>query len=51
MILDSTLGVYRQISAIDPAVDGDKRILSLDMFAAAKGHYPAARSWGFGLQG
>jgi pimeloyl-ACP methyl ester carboxylesterase len=40
VILDSTLGAFHQMSAVDPAVDGDKRITSLDMFAAANGYDP-----------
>jgi pimeloyl-ACP methyl ester carboxylesterase len=38
ILLDPTLGAFHQMSAVDPAVDGDKRIAELDMFAAANGY-------------
>ena len=44
VILDSTLGAFHQMSAIDPAVDGEKRDSSLDMFAAANGYDMSAKS-------
>ena len=43
VILDSTLGAFHQMSAVDPAVDGDKRIASLDMFSPANGYDPVAK--------
>jgi hypothetical protein len=38
ILLDSTLGAFHEMSAVDPAVEGDKRIPSLDMFSAANGY-------------
>ena len=38
IILDATLGAFHDMSAIDPAVNGDKRETSLDMFSAANGY-------------
>lgn len=43
IILDSTLGAFHEMSAVDPAVDGDKRIASLDMFSAANGYDTTAK--------
>jgi hypothetical protein len=43
IMLDSTLGAFHQMSAVDPAVDGDKRIASLDMFAAVNGYDMTAK--------
>jgi len=43
ILLDSTLGAFHEASAVDPAVDGDQRIASLDMFAAANGYDAAAK--------
>jgi hypothetical protein len=43
ILLDSTLGAFHQMSAVDPAVDGDKRIAALDMFAPANGYDLATR--------
>ena len=43
IMLDSTLGAFHQMSAVDPAVDGDKRNASLDMFTAANGYDTAAK--------
>ena len=44
ILLDPTLGAFHQMSAVDPAVDGDKRIAELDMFTAANGYNLAAKS-------
>ncbi len=38
VLLDPTLGAFHQMSSVDPAVDGNKRIASLDMFTAANGY-------------
>lgn len=38
ILLDPTLGAFHQMSAVDPAVDGDRRITELDMFAPANGY-------------
>ena len=38
ILLDSTLGAFHQMSAVDPAVDGSKRKPALDMFTAANGY-------------
>ena len=38
VLLDPTLGAFHQMSSVDPAVDGGKRIASLDMFTAANGY-------------
>ncbi len=43
ILLDSTLGTFHSMSAVDPAVDGDKRIPSLDMFSAANGYDTTAK--------
>ena len=43
ILLDPTLGAFHQMSAVDPAVDGDKRIAALDMFAAQNGYDPAQK--------
>jgi len=43
ILIDSTLGAFHQMSAVDPAVDGNRRIGSLDMFIAANGYDPAAK--------
>ena len=43
VMLDSTLGAFHQMSAIDPAVEGDKRNASLDMFTAANGYDAATK--------
>jgi hypothetical protein len=44
IILDATLGAFHDMSAIDPAVNGDKRDASLDMFSAANGYDKATGS-------
>lgn len=44
VLLDSTLGAAHSMSSIDPAVDGGKRIPSLDMFDAANGYDTASGS-------
>ena len=44
ILLDSTLGAFHEMSAVDPAVDGEKRIPSLDMFSPANGYDPATKS-------
>jgi hypothetical protein len=38
IMMDSTLGSFHQMSAVDPAVEGGKRNASLDMFTAANGY-------------
>lgn len=38
VLLDPTLGAFHQMSSVDPAADGDKRIASLDMFTTANGY-------------
>ena len=38
VLLDSTLGAFHQMSAVDPAVDGNERTPALDMFTAANGY-------------
>jgi pimeloyl-ACP methyl ester carboxylesterase len=38
VLLDPTLGAFHQMSSVDPAVDGNKRIASLDMFSVANGY-------------
>jgi pimeloyl-ACP methyl ester carboxylesterase len=38
VLLDPTLGAFHQMSAVDPAIDEDKRIVELDMFAPANGY-------------
>ncbi len=38
ILLDPTLGAFHQMSAVDPAMDGDRRIAELDMFAPANGY-------------
>lgn len=38
LLLDSTLGAFHQMSAVDPAVDGSNRKPALDMFTAANGY-------------
>jgi hypothetical protein len=38
VLLDSTLGAFHQMSAVDPAVAGKVRAPSLDMFAPANGY-------------
>jgi pimeloyl-ACP methyl ester carboxylesterase len=38
ILLDPTLGAFHQMSAVDPAVDGDRRLPALDMFAPANGY-------------
>jgi len=43
IFLDSTLGAFHEMSSVDPAVDGEKRIPSLDMFSAANGYDPVAK--------
>ena len=43
ILLDATLGALHSMSAVDPAVDGDKRIASLDMFSAANGYDTTAK--------
>jgi pimeloyl-ACP methyl ester carboxylesterase len=37
ILLDPTLGGFHQMSSVDPAVDGNKRIAAVDMFTAANG--------------
>jgi pimeloyl-ACP methyl ester carboxylesterase len=45
VMLDSTLGAFHQMSAVDPAAgEGGKRDPALDMFIAANGYDPAAKS-------
>jgi hypothetical protein len=43
IFLDSTLGAFHEMSSVDPAADGDKRIASLDMFSAANGYDTTAK--------
>jgi len=43
IFLDSTLGAFHQMSAVDPAVEGNARNSSLDMFIAANGYDPVAK--------
>jgi pimeloyl-ACP methyl ester carboxylesterase len=43
ILLDSTLGAFHEMSAVDPAVDGEKRISSLDMFSPANGYDTSAK--------
>jgi pimeloyl-ACP methyl ester carboxylesterase len=43
VLLDPTLGAFHQMSSVDPAVNGDKRIAALDMFSAANGFDLAAK--------
>lgn len=43
VLLDPTLGAAHQMSAVDPAVDGEARKLSLDMFAAENGYDMTAK--------
>jgi pimeloyl-ACP methyl ester carboxylesterase len=43
VFLDSTLGAFHQMSAIDPAIAGTARDARLDMFAAANGYDPQAK--------
>jgi pimeloyl-ACP methyl ester carboxylesterase len=38
VLLDPTLGAFHQMSSVDPAADGSRRIASLDMFTAANGY-------------
>ena len=38
IFLDSTTGAFHELSSVDPAFDGNKRIASLDMFSAANGY-------------
>jgi hypothetical protein len=42
-LLDPTLGAFHQMSAVDPAVDGDRRVPELDMFAPANGYDPVQK--------
>jgi hypothetical protein len=44
IMLDATLGAFHQMSAVDPAVKGDKRDASLDMFNPANGYDPKTKS-------
>jgi hypothetical protein len=44
VLLDTTLGAFHEMSALDPAVEGDKRVAALDMFVAANGYDPATKS-------
>lgn len=44
VLLDPTLGAFHQMSSVDPAVDGDRRIAALDMFAAANGYDAATKT-------
>jgi hypothetical protein len=44
VLLDSTMGAFHQMSAVDPAVEGTARTPALDMFAAANGYDPAGRN-------
>jgi hypothetical protein len=44
VFLDSTLGAFHQMSAIDPAIAGRARDEKLDMFAPANGYDPKAKS-------
>lgn len=43
VLLDPTLGAFHQMSSVDPAAEGGKRIASLDMFTAANGYDLAAK--------
>ena len=44
ILLDSTLGAFHEMSALDPAAQADgKRIASLDMFSAANGYDAAGK--------
>ena len=43
ILLDPTLGAFHQMSAVDPAVDGDKRVAALDMFAPENGYDPVQK--------
>lgn len=43
ILLDSPLGAFHAMSAVDPAVEGDKRNPSLDMFSAANGYDTTAK--------
>jgi pimeloyl-ACP methyl ester carboxylesterase len=43
VLLDSTLGAFHQMSAVDPAIDADGRNAALDMFAAANGYDATAK--------
>ncbi len=38
VLIDPTLGAFHQMSSVDPAQRGDKRIAALDMFSAANGY-------------
>ncbi len=38
VLLDPTLGAFHQMSSVDPALDGNKRIAALDMFSTANGY-------------
>jgi hypothetical protein len=38
VFLDPTLGAFHQMSSLDPATSGDKRIAALDMFSATNGY-------------
>jgi acetyl esterase/lipase len=43
ILLDSTLGAFHQMSAVDPAVEGTRRNPSLDMFIVANGYDTASK--------
>lgn len=38
ILLDPTLGAFHQMSAVDPAENGERRIAEVDMFAPANGY-------------
>ena len=38
IFLDATLGAFHEMSSLDPAASGDKRLAPLDMFSAANGY-------------
>ncbi|MGB6352434.1 MAG: hypothetical protein WBF21_00505 [Steroidobacteraceae bacterium] len=41
VFLDATLGAFHEMSSLDPAASGDKRLAALDMFSPANGYDPA----------
>jgi acetyl esterase/lipase len=43
ILLDSTLGAFHQMSAVDPAVEATGRNANVDMFTAANGYDSAAK--------
>jgi len=44
VFLDATLGAFHEMSSLDPATSGDKRVAALDMFSAANGYDTATGS-------